>query len=163
MGSLGEDGNDEPDQERPGAIDDEGSIGKSRPHALADISAHPEPRDRPDDSGHVLVTAYAVLRPDAQWSVLLINKDHDHDHAVRIVFQDSEGKKESAFAGPVTMITFGKNQYQWHPARRNGYADPDGPAASSNVAGGDNAVYTLPSASVTVLRGKIAEAGLRDK
>jgi hypothetical protein len=119
--------------------------------------------DVTDSSGHVLVTAYAVLRPDAQWSVLLINKDHDHDHALRIVFQDSEGKKESAFAGPVTMITFGKNQYQWHPARRNGYADPDGPAASSTVAGGDNAVYMLPSASVTVLRGKIAEAGLKDQ
>jgi hypothetical protein len=109
------------------------------------------------------VTAYAVLRPDAQWSVLLINKDHDHDHAVRIVFHDSEAKKESGFAGPVTMITFGKNQYQWHPARRDGYADPDGPAASSTLAAGDNTVYTLPSASVTVLRGKIAEAGLRNK
>jgi hypothetical protein len=114
--------------------------------------------DIKDSSGRVLVTAYAVLRPDMQWSVLLINKDHDHDHAVRILFQDSEAKKDSAFAGPVAMITFGKNQYQWHPARRNGYADPDGPAASSAISGGDNAVYTLPPASVTVLRGKIAEA-----
>jgi hypothetical protein len=74
---------------------------------------------------------------------------------VRIVFQDSQTKKESGFAGPVKMITFGKNQYQWHPARRNGYADPDGPAATYDVAGGDDAVYTLPAASVSVLRGKI--------
>ena len=119
--------------------------------------------DIKDSSGHVLVTAYAVLRPDGQWSLLLINKDHDHDHAVSIVFQDSQAKKESGFAGPVKMITFGKNQYQWHPARRNGYADPDGPAAASNVAGGDDAVYTLPAASVNVLRGRIAEAGASDK
>ena len=116
-----------------------------------------------DSSGHVLVTAYAVLRPDAQWSVLLINKDHDHDHAVRIFFQDSEAKKDSAFAGPVTMITFGKNQYQWHPARRNGFANPDGPATTSTIAGGVAAIYTLPAASVTVLRGKIAEAGSGNK
>ncbi|MGB2627582.1 MAG: discoidin domain-containing protein [Candidatus Acidiferrum sp.] len=119
--------------------------------------------DIKDSSGHVLVTAYAVLRPDAKWSVLLINKDYEHDHAVQIVFQDSEAKKESAFAGPITMITFGKNQYQWHPARRNGYADPDGPAASSTIAGGENSIYTLPPASLTVLRGEIAEVGLRGK
>lgn len=111
-----------------------------------------------DDSGHVLVTAYALLRPDAQWSVLLINKDHDHDHAVRIVFQDSEGKNESAFAGPVTFITFGKNQYQWHPARRNGYADPDGPVATLVLRGSPGTLYNLPAASVTVLRGQIAAA-----
>jgi hypothetical protein len=105
------------------------------------------------------VTAYAVLRPDAQWSLLLINKDHDHDHAVRIVFQDSEARKQSSFAGQVTMITFGKNQYAWHPARRNGYADPDGPASVSTIEGEDATTYTLPAASVTVLRGKTAEAG----
>jgi hypothetical protein len=118
--------------------------------------------DIQDASGHVLVTAYAVLRPDAQWSLLLVNKDHDHDHEVRIVFQNSEGKSKSTFLGAVTMITFGKKQYQWHPARRNGYADPDGPAATYNVAGGDNAVYTLPAASVSVVRGKIAESGAKE-
>lgn len=119
--------------------------------------------DIKDSSGHVLVTAYAVLRPDGQWSVLLINKDHENDHAVRVVFQHSESQKDTNFAGPVTMITFGKNQYQWHPARRNGYADPDGPAVTSTTAGGDDARYTLPPASVTVLRGRIASSGAGDK
>jgi hypothetical protein len=119
--------------------------------------------DIKDSSGHVLVTAYAVLRPDGQWSVLLVNKDYENDHAARLVFQDSEAKKDSSFAGPVTMITFGKNQYQWHAARRNGYADPDGPAATSTITGGDNVQYTLPPASVTVLRGRIAGSGAGDK
>jgi hypothetical protein len=109
------------------------------------------------------VTAYAVLRPDGQWSVLLVNKDHDHDHSVRIVFQDSESKKDSTFAGPVTMITFGKNQYLWHPARRNGYAEPDGPAATSTISGADDTRYTLSPASVTVLRGHIAARGAGNK
>jgi F5/8 type C domain len=117
--------------------------------------------DIKDSSGHVLVTAYAVLRPDGQWSLLLINKDHDHDHAVDIVFEDTQTKTKRVFAGPVAMITFGKGQYVWHPARRNGYADPGGPAATYNVAGGDDAVYTLPAASVNVLRGRIAESGAR--
>jgi hypothetical protein len=69
------------------------------------------------------------------------------------VFQD--GKANNFFAGPVTMITFGKAQYQWHPARRAGYADPDGPAATSTVNGTPGAQYTLPPASMTVLRGRI--------
>ena len=51
------------------------------------------------------------------------------------------------------MITFGKAQYQWHAARKKGYADPDGPPATSQLTGGENA-YNLPAASVTVLRGK---------
>jgi hypothetical protein len=53
------------------------------------------------------------------------------------------------------MITFGKNQYVWHPNRKQGYADPDGPAATSTIQGTADTVYALPPASVTVLRGKI--------
>ena len=112
--------------------------------------------DIKDAEGNVLVTAYPVLRPDGQWSVMLVNKDYDNLHAVHLVFHDSEGNSDDAFQGPVTMITFGKNQYQWHSARKQGYADPDGPAAKSTVSGGAGAVYTLPPASVTVLRGKTA-------
>jgi len=112
--------------------------------------------DIKDAEGNVVVTAYPVLRPDGQWSVMLVNKDCDNLHAVHLVFHDSEGNSDDAFQGPVTMITFGKNQYQWHSARKQGYADPDGPAAKSTVSGGAGAVYTLPPASVTVLRGKTA-------
>ncbi|HTZ48805.1 MAG TPA: discoidin domain-containing protein [Verrucomicrobiae bacterium] len=112
--------------------------------------------DVKDAKGHTLVTAYAVLRPDGQWSLLVINKDHENAQPVHVVFNDSDGKTASRFAGPVTMITFGKNQYTWHPNRKKGYADPDGPAASSTIQATGNTIYTLPPASVTVLRGKIA-------
>lgn len=110
--------------------------------------------DLKDADGHVLVTAYAVKRPDGQWSLLLINKDHDKPHSVRVLFDD--GKDPSrGFSGPVTMLTFGKAQYQWHPARCDGYADPDSPPVKSTVSGGREAVYTLPPASMNVLRGEI--------
>ena len=112
--------------------------------------------DVKDSKGHTLVTAYAVLRPDGQWSLLVVNKDHENAQPVQIVFNDTEGKTASRFAGPVTMITFGKNQYTWHPNRKKGYADPDGPAVGSTIQGTANTVYTLPPASVTVLRGRIA-------
>ena len=50
------------------------------------------------------------------------------------------------------MTAFGKAQYQWHPARKKGYADPDGPAVTSTLDGGEGAQYALPPASITVLR-----------
>ena len=112
--------------------------------------------DVKDGEGHLLVTAYALLRPDGQWAVMLVNKDYDHPHEVRLVFHDDEAKTEDHFSGPVEMITFGKAQYQWHPARKRGYADPDGPAAKSTLTGRADALYALPAASVTVLRGKTA-------
>jgi hypothetical protein len=105
----------------------------------------------------VLVTAYAVLRPDGQWSLLLINKDYENPHPVRINFHDGDGKKDSSFAGPVAMVTFGKAQYQWHPGRKEGYADPDGPAATSTIDASADARYTLPPASMTILRGRIKD------
>ena len=114
--------------------------------------------DMKDAKGNVLVTAYAVLRPDGQWSLLVMNKDYDKSHLVHIVFDDAEINAHRTFKGPVTMITFGKTQYQWHPNRKQGYADPDGPPARSTVEGTSDAVYTLPPASVTVLRGKIGAA-----
>ena len=110
--------------------------------------------DIKDAEGHVLVTAYAVLRPDGQWSLMLINKDYDNPHSVRIAFHDEDAKVDRSFVGPVTMITFGKEQYAWHPALRDGYADPDGPAARSTLPAGRDP-YTLPPASMTVLRGRV--------
>ena len=111
--------------------------------------------DIKDADGHVLVTAYAVLRPDGQWSLLLINKDYDNSHPVRINFHDGDGNTDSSFSGPVNVITFGKAQYQWHPGRKEGYADPDGPAAISKIDASPGTQYTLPPASMTVVRGRV--------
>ena len=114
--------------------------------------------DIKDADGHVLVTAYPLLRPDGAWSLLLVNKDYDQAHQVRVVFHDDEAKADYTFDGSVEMIWFGKAQYEWHSAGKLGHADPDGPAARSTLKGGGNAVFTLPAASVTVLRGKTTSA-----
>jgi hypothetical protein len=113
--------------------------------------------DIKDDQGHTLVTSYALLRPDGQWSLMLINKDYDHAHELKIAFHVGDPDLEHSFVGPVTMITFGKAQYQWHPARKEGYADPDGPPVTSTVSGGPDTTYTLPPASINVLRGKVSD------
>ena len=103
----------------------------------------------------MLVTAYALDRPDGQWSLMLINKDYEHPHSVRIRFHDSDASRDASFTGKVTMITFGKEQYQWHPNRKQGYADPDGAPQTRTLQAAEDMSYSLPAASVTELRGAL--------
>jgi hypothetical protein len=111
--------------------------------------------DVQDGAGHTLVTAYAALRPDGQWSLLIVNKDQENPQRVHIVFQDAESNRDRSFSGPVDFITFGSEQYQWHPAPEDGKANPDGPPARSSIAASSETVFELPRASVTVIRGKV--------
>jgi F5/8 type C domain len=122
------------------------------PHRLFKVTS-----DVTDETGNVLVTAYAVERPDGQWSVMLINKDRDNDHAVNVVFADGEMKRARHFSGPVDRITFGSAEYQWAGGSNGTHAEPDGPATKTTLNGGANAMYALPKASIIVLRGKIEE------
>jgi len=115
----------------------------------------PASSDIRDAQGNVLVTAYALLRPDQQWAVMLVNKDRDNPHEIRIEFQDSKAGRTKSFSGTVTMITFGSEQYQWHANGKEGYPQPDGPAARSSLKASSATRFTLPKASVTVLRGKV--------
>jgi hypothetical protein len=133
----------------------------------------PAKGDVDDGAGHALVTAYAVKRPDGQWSVMAVNRDQENGHRMRISFHDQTAQGTSVFSGPVEISTFGKDQYQWHPAETRfmahaehagekpvvtitkGTADPDGPVMHSTQSGGRDAWYDLPAASVVVIRGKI--------
>jgi len=112
-----------------------------------------------DGAGHDLVTAYAALRPDGQWSLMVVNKDHENSHEVSIAFDGAKtgSGTASGFAGQVDVITFGAVQYQWHASTSRRHADPDGPSARSTVNATAATKFTLPAASVTVLRGKIAK------
>lgn len=117
----------------------------------------PATSDIQDAAGHVLVTAYAALRPDGQWSLLIVNKDQENSHMVRIAFDGLKSSGVSDFAGPVKMVTFGSAQYQWHPLAGGGKADPDGPPARSTIAASPATHYELPAASITVLTGAVSE------
>lgn len=128
--------------------------------------------DIDDGAGHALVTAYALKRPDGQWSLMIINRDQQNPHEVQIAFEDQAARKVS-FVGTVDIATFGSSQYQWHAAKTRfvphaeypgewpavayspGNADPDGPIARSQLAVTNNTSYELPAASVVVIRGKI--------
>jgi hypothetical protein len=111
--------------------------------------------DVKDGKGNVLVTSYALLRPDGQWAMLLVNKDRNREHPVEISFHDAAADEDHFFHGNVTQVSFGAANYAWHPHGANGYADPDGPMVHSLQAGGHGTEYLLPATSITVLRGKI--------
>ena len=112
--------------------------------------------DLRDQNGGAPVTAYAVLRPDGQWSLLVVNRDHDHDHSLTITFQDGTGAGSvRRFAGPLTQVIFGSAQYQWNPREENGYANPDGPPVKSQIAADAQTKYQIPRASIMVLRGQV--------
>jgi hypothetical protein len=115
----------------------------------------PAAADVTDDAGRTLITAYAAKRPDGEWSLMLINKDPSNAHEVKIEFADASSGAPRHFAGPVTMVTFGSEQYVWHPEGAKSHADPDGPPATTSINMKNNGRFTLPRASVTVLRGKL--------
>jgi hypothetical protein len=102
-----------------------------------------------------LVTAYAIDRPDGTWALMLVNKDASHPYRVVVNFKLGSGTMH--FASPVAATTFGAAQYKWHPDGKNGSARPDGPAVTSSLSGGASAVYTVPAASITVLRSKLGK------
>ena len=107
-----------------------------------------------DSAGNALVTSYAARRPDGHWALLLVNKDRDNAHLVRIVFENSGGAGH--FSGTIRMVTFGSEQYVWHGEDASAHADPDLPPVVSSINASAQTVFTLPKASVTVLRGEVA-------
>jgi hypothetical protein len=129
-----------------------------------------------DTAGNILVTAYALERPDGQWSVMLVNKDADSGHTVKVSFADGSGHGRF-FSGTVDRVVFGAAEYQFHPdpvspgdtppsgrggggrgrAPLRGHPDPDGPPSKSTIAAAVQSTgYELPKASIVVLRGHLS-------
>jgi hypothetical protein len=57
---------------------------------------------------------------------------------------------------PVSAVTFGSEQYQWHSNLKGGMADPDGPSARAMITATASTLFNLLKASVTVIRGKLS-------
>jgi hypothetical protein len=116
----------------------------------------PSSTDIKDSQGNLLVTSYAVYRPDGNWSLMLVNRDETTAHSVRVVFDDAKNRQTASFSGPVSLVTFGSEQYVWINDGLNSRADPDNPPVASTIRGDAASVFNLPKASITVLRSKIA-------
>jgi hypothetical protein len=99
------------------------------------------------------VGAYPALRPDGDYAVLLVNRDLAQAHQVQISF--SNAGSDDYFADGVRQTVFGAAQYRWVQAGPKSHPDPDGPAVTTRIAGGKGQIYTLPAASLVVLKGRI--------
>jgi hypothetical protein len=115
----------------------------------------PSSADIKDAEGNTLVTTYALHRPDGNWSIMLVNRDETNSHTVRVLFEASGQKRTALFDGPTTLVTFGSQQYVWINDGPNSHPDPDNPPAAKTVDANPQTTFTLPPASVNVIRGKI--------
>jgi hypothetical protein len=111
--------------------------------------------DVADGAGHRLVTAYAAHLPDGRWSLMVVNKDRDRPHAVDVAFEDAAAGRRLGFQGEVEVTTWGAEQYVWQAKGPMGTAKPADPPRTSKQVGGR---FTLPRASITILRGRIPPA-----
>jgi hypothetical protein len=148
-------------------------------HGGGQHTVYPATGTYSDGAHHTMVTAYSVLRPDHQWSVMLVNRDQEQAHKVQVVFDNSQDKSASYFSGDVHVSTFGRDQYRWHPTFRRddathipetldkipllyteGFADPDGPIQESTERSDKSTEYEIPAASIVVLRGNLDKSSL---
>jgi hypothetical protein len=115
----------------------------------------PSSTDIKDADGNALVTSYAVHRPDGNWSLMLVNRDDSNAHPIKVVFDDGAANSHAFFAGETNVISFGIEQYLWKSDALNSHADPEHPPVGGVIEAGVGTSFTLPKASITVIRGKI--------
>ena len=116
----------------------------------------PSSNDLKDADGKLLITTYALHRPDGNWSLLLVNRDENHSHTVRVSFENAKDKRNSSFSGNVSWSSFGSDQYVWINDGPDSHPDPNLPPAATTIYADAQTVFTLPKASITVLRGRLA-------
>ena len=98
------------------------------------------------------VTAYVVHRPDGHWAVLVLNKSVGPVTLGQVRF-DSLGAEGSPWSGPLDVIQYSPQQYTWQPNGAKGHPTLSEPPQHFQVATGFATGITLPSMSLTVVRG----------
>jgi len=124
-------------------------------HGTGMHELYPAAADLEDEAHHILITAYAVKRPDGRWSLLIINKDPSNAHQAFISFEEGGQPSLRHFTGAVKTVTFGAAEYVWHNSGATSHADPDGPPKRTESEWTPGQRVLLPKASITVLTGKV--------
>jgi hypothetical protein len=103
-----------------------------------DIKTH-HPETHEPAAPHASTHDTTTFHPSARGSSTGRLATHDH----------------ASFSGPVTVVTFGSEQYEWKDDGPNSHADPDDFPRGSSVTANADTVFVIPKASITVLRGRI--------
>jgi hypothetical protein len=126
----------------------------NRPHEIFSVAV-----DQGNSTASPLVTAYAVQRPDKQWSILAINKDPKHPAQLSVRFKFSDTQPPVTFSGKIDIIQFSRQQYVWRDDGPNGRPTRSFPPAYFRRDASSS--YRLPPYSLTVLRGAPLQAKMR--
>jgi hypothetical protein len=118
------------------------------PHEIFSVAV-----DQGNSTASPLVTAYAVQRPDKQWSILAINKDPKHPAQLSVRFKFSDTQPPVTFSGKTDIIQFSRQQYVWQDDGPNGRPKQSLPPAYFRRDASSS--YRLPPYSLTVLRGTL--------
>jgi hypothetical protein len=94
-------------------------------------------------SVRISVTAYALRRPNGQWSLLLLNKDPKRTCRVSVPFA-----APISSSTPLTLLQYSAKEYRWYPKGANGFAFPDLPPRRRVL---DRNTVDLPPFSISVL------------
>jgi hypothetical protein len=101
-----------------------------------------------------LITAYATMRPDRLWSVLLINKDPYNAREVKIEFEceepGCEDLKVGYSHGEVDFYQYSRNEYQLGSDFR---VVRDRPPVHQRLKVGSSTTFNIPAYSLSVVRG----------
>ncbi|MEO6053299.1 MAG: discoidin domain-containing protein [Chthoniobacterales bacterium] len=99
--------------------------------------------------GELLVTAYAVRRPDKRWSVMLVNKSPSQSYQVSFNFA---GGKKTSWRGLFDLYQFSSKEYLWHADGKKGYPLRSNPPSHQVIKTETNPSIMLPPWSISVIR-----------
>ncbi|HEY2898030.1 MAG TPA: discoidin domain-containing protein [Gemmatimonadaceae bacterium] len=112
------------------------------PHTL--YAASPSVAGKPDS----LLSAFAVKRPDGEWSVLLVNRDAAQPRTVELRFVGNPNA--AVITGLHDEWLFSREEYRWIPDGENGHPGPDHPPRHQKTRAER---IQLPPYSLAVVRG----------
>ena len=113
---------------------------------------YPASSDMRDDNGNLLLTAYALRRPDGRWSILIINKDPKASLDLELVFRN--GVK---MAAPIDVYQYSEAQYVLGGPAKDPYPiRAQEPSHKVINSARDTARVVLPPYSMTIVRGNLS-------
>ena len=117
-----------------------------QPHQLFSATS-----DLADPKGRAMVVAYPLRRPDGQWAVMLINRDEDHPHRLRIVFHGDGADRVFGKNDPLQVVQYSPANYTWLDRKEASHPTKDLPPARFSMKPGDDVL--LPAMSLSVVSG----------
>jgi hypothetical protein len=102
------------------------------------------------------VSAYALLRPDGTWSLLVVNKDQHNPHPVKIRFQKGPRGSRERVQRRGDDAHLRQRAVPLACEGKRGIRRPEQSSGTRHDHGGEDTVFELPAASISVIRGSLA-------